>query len=275
MTDATMWGTIETAIGYGADTTSTAGIGVRRIRENIDLVCIPNDVGFADCCADPAEVSSMSPAEFRSGNGLCNGDSGSGALDQKSFDAGTWASFGVLSRGGVSADGTTCTGSVYTRFDAWGSLLTLAANQAATAGGYAPPAWAAVTLADGGATAPMTCAAAAAAGAADGATCSMDTDCASNNCISLDETSFVCASACNADGSCGAGFECEGVPAHCLAGAATAPANATGCSVAPLRSRPSRGLPLVGAGIGVLGLVRRRRRAPVPRRPTHRKDSTS
>ena len=45
---------------------------------------------------------------------------------------GKWVAFGVLSRGGVSTDGTTCEQPIYTRFDAWGSLIVGAAQQAAT-----------------------------------------------------------------------------------------------------------------------------------------------
>jgi hypothetical protein len=50
--------------------------------------------------------------------------------------------FGVLSRGGVSSDGTTCIEPIYTRFDAWGSLIASTAVQAAAAGHYAVPVWA-------------------------------------------------------------------------------------------------------------------------------------
>jgi hypothetical protein len=141
MTDHTVWGTTVTDIGYGiampSDTTGTTA-GIRRIKQDVQLACIPNDKTFTDCF--PSMAGAMTAAEFASGNATCEGDSGSSAFDQKSFDAGKWASFGVLSRGGTA--GGTCVGGIYTRFDAWSSLIVDAAKQAATAGGYPPPPWA-------------------------------------------------------------------------------------------------------------------------------------
>ncbi|HEY6463397.1 MAG TPA: hypothetical protein VIY73_24690, partial [Polyangiaceae bacterium] len=77
-----------------------------------------------------------------SGDGTCEGDSGSGAFDQTQYAAGKAVAFGVLSRGGGDASSATCTGSVYSRFDAWGGLLVNAANEAAQMGNYPVPAWA-------------------------------------------------------------------------------------------------------------------------------------
>jgi hypothetical protein len=91
--------------------------------------------------------ANVTASEFVTGDGTCEGDSGSSAYDQASFDAGRWVTFGVLSRGG--ANGSKCIGGVYSRFDAWTSLVTDAAMQAATMGGYAVPSWA--TADDGGA----------------------------------------------------------------------------------------------------------------------------
>ena len=184
MTDHTRWGTSDTAIGYGADTTGVAGAGVRRIREDVGMVCIPNDPDFVDCCANTTAAGPMAYAEFASGDGLCEGDSGSSAFDQKSFDEGTWASFGVLSRGGVSADGMTCTGSIYTRFDAWASLIVETAVQAATEGGYAPPSWTATPLPAGGPSVTAGICGAPSTAGADGTTCDTDGQCASGTCVS-------------------------------------------------------------------------------------------
>jgi hypothetical protein len=146
MTDHSTYGTTITAIGYGitspSDTTGTTA-GERRIKENVDLLCIPGDTTFTDCFSDPSASQVLSRAEFVSGDGsTCEGDSGSGAYDQGFFDKGEWVAFGVLSRGGVSSDGTTCIEPIYTRFDAWGSLITSAAVQAAAAGHYSLPVWA-------------------------------------------------------------------------------------------------------------------------------------
>ena len=111
MTDHSQWATTVAAIGYGIDTpTDMTGqtAGTRRIKENISLVCIPNDTTFTNCFSDPSVEAILTATEFESGDGTCEGDSGSSAYDQTQFNAGKWASFGVLSRGGVSTDGTTC-----------------------------------------------------------------------------------------------------------------------------------------------------------------------
>jgi MYXO-CTERM domain-containing protein len=140
MTDHNAYATSVTEIGYGLDgTTDDNSAGVRRIRENVGLVCIPNDSSFNDCFSDSALKSAMSANEFQSGDGTCEGDSGSPAFDQKAVGEGRWISFGVLSRG--ATQGTTCSTAVYTRLDAWGSLLVGAAQKAAMMGGYLVPAW--------------------------------------------------------------------------------------------------------------------------------------
>ena len=116
---------------------------MRRIERNVALLCIPGDKTFLDCFSDPNAPALLTASEFVSGDASsCEGDSGSGAFDQAAFDQGRPVGLGVLSRGSVSADLTTCIQPIYTRFDAWASLLVDAAHRAASAGGYAPPAWA-------------------------------------------------------------------------------------------------------------------------------------
>ena len=151
---------VATAIGYGIDdpmdmTGMTAG--TRRIKENVQLICIPNDTTFTDCFTDPDARQVLTATEFVSGDSTCEGDSGSGAFEQGNFDADKWVAFGVLSRGGVSDDGKTCVQPIYTRFDAWGSLIVGAAQQAAKAAAaqgapYPLAAWAGGTAtgSDGG-----------------------------------------------------------------------------------------------------------------------------
>jgi MYXO-CTERM domain-containing protein len=122
------------AIGYGIDTpsdTTGTSAGTRRIKENVRLTCIPNDTSFTDCFSDPTARQVLTASEFVSGDSTCEGDSGSGAFEQSNFDQGKWLAFGVLSRGGVSTDGTTCEQPIYSRFDAWGSLIVGAAQEAA------------------------------------------------------------------------------------------------------------------------------------------------
>ena len=141
MTDHGVYSTVVTDIGYGESMAmDTTGVttGIRRIKQDVELACIPNDRGFTDCF--PSLASQMTASEFLSGNGTCEGDSGSSAFEQVNFDAGKWLSFGVVSRGSTS--GATCVGGIYSRFDAWSALIIDAAMQAATKGGYALPAWA-------------------------------------------------------------------------------------------------------------------------------------
>jgi hypothetical protein len=259
MTDHTMFSTTITAIGYGVDSpTDTRGAtsGIRRIRQDIDLACIPNDTSFINCFSDPRAASFISANEFESGSGTCDGDSGSGAFEQRSFQNGQWVSFGVLSRGGIDADAGMCVGAVYTRFDAWGSLLVSAAQQAAQAGGYGVPTWAG---GDGGDVAasgtPSACAATTAA-------CGTNADCCSNNCVSHDNgTTFLCET-CNADNPCDVGLAC--VQGVCVT---TSSPNVTsvqssgkGCAIAAPGLRGVRGS-WFALGLGAAGLFALRRRS--------------
>jgi hypothetical protein len=279
LTDHKSWATTVTAIGYGIDTPTDSNgtsAGTRRIKQNIGLVCIPNDTTFVDCFSDPTAKQFMAASEFQSGDGTCEGDSGSSAYDQTQFGAGKWVSFGVLSRGGVSSDGQTCTGSVYSRFDSWAQLIIDTANQAAAAGGYPPPAWttggtsssssgssggssgggsgSGAVGADGGPT----------TGRGDGTVCGANTDCSSQNCVSTDGKNFVCASPCGASNACASGSSCNG--GYCFTDAPTSVSQHSGCAVAPLdagtggRAPWREGLAGVAAVVG-LGLVRRRRTA--------------
>ena len=97
---------------------------------------------------DDAERSTVAADEFEGGDGMCDGDSGSGAFDQTQFDAGRWFAFGVFSRG----DQSTCTGSIYTRSrPVEAAAGRRAAAEAAQLGGYSVPAWAVDASSDGGA----------------------------------------------------------------------------------------------------------------------------
>jgi len=128
----------ETAIGFGVTSPTGTDVGERRVREDIPFTCVPDDPQI-DCY--PQYQGTIAETELYAGNGPCAGDSGSGAFEQTSFDEGTFLALGALSRGGSSSDGTTCEGSVYTRFDSYRDLVLQAATQAAAAGGYAPPSW--------------------------------------------------------------------------------------------------------------------------------------
>ncbi len=279
MTDHSVYSTMVTEIGFGVDTpadTMGTSSGTRRIIENVNLVCIPNDPSFVDCFSDPEEEQILSPREFVTTGGACDGDSGSGAFDQRSFAAGEWVSFGVLSRGGVDHDAEVCTDEIYTRFDAWGSLLTDTARLAATRGGYPIPSWAGIS------TGAMSDAAAAKPDAtacfASGELCNGDSDCCSVNCLSHDNgNTFLCV-ACDANNPCDQGYVCaEGtcIPGEVEASdsglpiasdAATGmhgPSGGSGCGLAKGSERRSHSAPWAAGfalAIGTIALGRRRRR---------------
>jgi hypothetical protein len=284
MTDHQTYTTNVTAIGYGInnpmDDAGTSA-GVRRIKENVPLYCISNDKNFPDCLTGMNASQVITAGEFVSGDAsTCEGDSGSSAFDQGSFDNGKWVSFGVLSRGGVSNDNTTCIQPIYTRFDAWGSLLSDAAAQAASAGGYTLPAWAGGPAAplDGGvapsasdaSTGPATTSTSGAAN--DGVACTFDSDCAPNSkCVSTDNVSFVCASPCDGT-SCPVAFSCLGAGADGGGGfcfpashqqAQASSAHSGGCSVAGLAASPFgpwRPGAVIGLGLAAMAIARRRSR---------------
>ena len=284
VTDHSRYSTSETAIGYGlsAPTPLTGPAppdtsGLRRIRQNIDIQCIPLD---PDPSLDCYKISDAAPAfiaenEFQAGNGTCSGDSGSSAFEQLSFNAGKPVSLGVLSRGG--SDGTTCIGAVYTRLDKWRDLIVQTAQTAATLGGYTAPEWtqpvpvtpdAGVAKDAGHAPTPGSL----------GSACKVEKDCASNLCVIVPDSSpaaYVCSQACSDTNACPSGFICENDT--CFAGTTEAidagnvdasiqVANDTngtssGCAIGA-RSRGTKGAPwslaLGAIAAGVL-LARRRR----------------
>jgi V8-like Glu-specific endopeptidase len=262
MTDHTTYSTSVTAIGYGIDTpTDTQGTsaGTRRIKEGIALRCIPNDKTFTDCFSDPQAAQVMTTGEFISGDAsTCEGDSGSSAFEQNNFTAGRWVSFGVLSRGGVSTDGMTCIQPIYTRFDAWASLLLDAANQASAQGGYSAPSWASST--PGGSSGGID----ASSGKTDGVFCGSDRECLSNNCVSVDTSNFVCASPCAS--GCAASFHCTS--GFCFPNPTSAEAptsHSGGCAISARPAGVQRWSDVVG-GLGIavfaaFAALRRRRGA--------------
>ncbi|HSY25040.1 MAG TPA: trypsin-like serine protease [Polyangiaceae bacterium] len=262
MTD-TMYSTSVTAIGYGVttptDQTGTTA-GERRIKENVKLYCIPNDPNYADCFSDPIAMQVLSANEFISGDAsTCEGDSGSGAYDQAAFDRGEWLAFGVLSRGATSQDGDTCIEPIYTRFDAWGSLLMSTAQQAAAAGHYTAPAWALdADAAAGSATGEVDAAAASATGASGGTTTTTRTGQTGQTGQAGGGSGAGTQSATSGGGASAAGTSSG-------SGASDAPAKGAsnaGCSAAATPLRPhdaASGFALAALGL-LMGRVRRKRR---------------
>jgi hypothetical protein len=281
--------TTVTAIGYGVDTpTDTAGAtaGTRRIKENVALACIPNDPNPSesslDCFAANPQQAPMylTATEFMSGDSTCEGDSGSGAFEQSNFNAGKWVAFGVLSRGGTSSDGTTCIQPIYSRFDAWGSMIASAAMQAASLGGYAVPSWAtdldagtatptptadsaaAATGGDSDAAPSMSTSGGSTAGSSpDGTSCEVGSSCASGICAAMNgSASAMCVTPCS-DGTCGSGSTCQS--GYCFAEQVTSSTHgSSGCSlVAPPSPTPEPAAPvpavLGGIALTAIGLRRR------------------
>jgi len=119
MTDKRYTGAF-TVIGYGNTSVGGGDAGTRRSRQGILVRCMSDDP-FAPC---PAEFVNA----FVSFEGVCKGDSGSGAFEQLSFEKGAPVSFGVLSLGGEEGD--VCTGALYTRLDRFRDLVVNSANSA-------------------------------------------------------------------------------------------------------------------------------------------------
>ncbi len=136
MTDPSIVSGSETAIGYGNTAPGASDYGTRHTKQNIPILCIPGD---AEAPCAPVSQSRIATNEFNAGDGPCDGDSGSTAIEQNSFNLGTPLALGVLSRGGVQ--GALCSGSVYTRFDTWHDLIVGTAMTAASLGDYSVPTW--------------------------------------------------------------------------------------------------------------------------------------
>lgn len=247
MTDRGRFGLRVTAIGYGVTSPEGEGGGTRRIRQNIDIRCIPGDEQIPCDAAQGVE-----PSEFVTGDGTCQGDSGSSAFAQVSFDRGVPVSLGVLSRGAQS--GQKCLGAVYTRLDQFKDLVVQAAIEAARAGLYDPPAWT-------GASSPTDEVAIVSLGAL-GVACTRDEECSSRVCVGLDDEtgSGVCSQRCENLGAtvCPNGYQCvqgdEGAN-YCIPGANAPPSGFSasggggGCAVAAPAGGASAGSRATGAAM--------------------------
>jgi Trypsin len=136
LTDRAKYGTKLTAIGYGITGPGLNDDGQRRARPGVPITCIPGDLALDCSLAD----FDMTAAELAAGNGLCEGDSGSGAYEPTSIASGTAIVIGVLSR--AADNGNQCADSIYGRTDSHSTLLIATAKDAAIAGGYTAPTWA-------------------------------------------------------------------------------------------------------------------------------------
>jgi MYXO-CTERM domain-containing protein len=264
--DSPMYSGTETAIGFGLDAPDDEySAGTRRYLEDIPIECVPNDPEASLACAPVAE-SGIATNEFEAGNGPCEGDSGSSAYEQTAFNAGTFLSLGVLSRGGVSGD--MCVGSVYTQLNAWQSLIVSTAETAASMGGYPVPTWATKPSgsSDGGASHDAAAGDGGGTGGLPvGATCSAPDACQSGECVAPNaDAGYVCSQKCSGEdaGTCPMGFEC--FMEYCFAGSTSGTLSSVssggGCSVAnAAESETSEGW-VLAASVGLVAARRRRRR---------------
>jgi hypothetical protein len=138
MSDRTRVGTTIVAMGYGITNPSAKDSGIRRLREGIEIVCIPGDP-VVPCHERSVSALTESEREFVTAGYVCSGDSGGGAFDQASFSRGAPYILGTLSRGPQTE--RQCLAAIYSRTDAHASLILEAARRAAASGGYAKPAW--------------------------------------------------------------------------------------------------------------------------------------
>ncbi len=197
LTDTTLSGAF-TAIGYGATTPRGDAPGLRRIRSDIPIRCIPGDPKIP--C--PPIVNAN---EFLGGDGVCQGDSGSSAFEQGVFDGSpsTALSLGVLSRGSTSEDQKTCIGSLYTRLDSWRALIVDAAKQASSDWTlYPEPSWTVYVPPTPKPPKP-------APTKKVGEACADASECISSLCGQVGDIR-QCTSACTDDASCPDGFTCQG-----------------------------------------------------------------
>jgi len=110
-----------TAVGFGS--TGGGGLGVRRVREGLEIVC----VGAAECGG-----GFVQDTELLAGDGVfCQFDSGAPALDAEGQVV------GVTSRG-VNP----CDAPILSATHAWADWLRALGRDAAAEGGYATPEWA-------------------------------------------------------------------------------------------------------------------------------------
>ena len=255
-------------IGYGNTSPNGGGSGTRRISKPISVLCIPGSTDIP--C--PKEFS---PKEFVGGDGTCSGDSGSSAYELASLNKGAPVSFGVLSRGGESADGTTCQGSAYTRFDAHRDFVLEVVKEASNDWSlYPEPSWTAYKPPpspkpkDAGVkeTGPTT----KPSGRGLGETCETADECSSGVCSDTGDGTFICSRACDeaSEASCPEGYECR--ESLCLPPVepttpAAAPVTTTTTSCAASASSWSGSTSAAGAlsvlgAVIALGAVRRRKR---------------
>ncbi len=126
------------AVGYGITNPSAEDSGLRRIREGIDILCVPGDSSYSRCTGTAKSLVD-NDKEFITAGYVCSGDSGGGAFDQASLATGTPYVLGALSRGPQTK--SECLAAVYSRTDAHAEMILEAAAVAFEHGTYDRPEW--------------------------------------------------------------------------------------------------------------------------------------
>lgn len=145
MTDRARIGGQVAAVGYGLTNPAADDSGLRRVRQNIDILCVPGDPSY-DCTKGYAKKLETDK-EFVTAGFVCSGDSGGGAFEQNSFASGAPMVLGVLSRGPETE--TDCLAAIYSRTDLHSRMIVTAGRKAALRGGYAAPPWVDIPIAEG------------------------------------------------------------------------------------------------------------------------------
>lgn len=132
-------GTSYSAYGYGADTASGTGDGVRRELAGRSVICVGSGCedtlvtglgGQSGTSGEQVPAPAVRATEFLGGDGVCAGDSGGPAVLKR---ANLRRVLGVVSRGRID-----CSAPVYAIFPA---ELRAVGRSAALEGGYAAPSW--------------------------------------------------------------------------------------------------------------------------------------
>lgn len=273
--DRSRYGATIQAIGYGVTSFFGGDSGTRRFRPDVPVLCIPGSPNnnYRESCP-----TSFPPKELVGGDGVCPGDSGSGAMDQASL-TGTPIVLGVVVR--TSENNGNCEGSAITRADSWRDFIVEGARNASSNFTlYPEPSWTTPVAAPPKPPPTST----PTEGKKLGEECARTVDCESRKCRNHpDDGALVCTQDCSNSTPCPSGFECKnkgcykpttptpepsastpdpGAPGPGAGGATTTTTTTSGCSAAPDPTKPVpwRGLGFVGALVG-LAVARRRRAA--------------
>lgn len=184
------------------------------------------DTLFIDCVGEECPPFSVRPSEWVGDQGICQGDSGGPSLDMAN------RVIGVTSRGVLG-----CEDPIYGYVLSWGQWIKDTVIHGAELGGYPAPAWATGFPTNPIYTAPV------------GGDC--DAGCASGVCLK-----GYCTRPCTDIASCPDGYSCGGEDPVCQEDPEDG-----GCSVSQPSPDPTKPIPwFIGAAVGAIALLRRRRR---------------